>query len=353
MDFLTKIAANLMPVVQDPSFKKGCYGLAVIAIIILAFMLIKTIIRKRKEKERKVISDRNSPGATFISILFFISLSMGILADITEWNEPGKITVLDSGEVISTPKPYLSVGRKKTAVYDQTKEIASISKLNIPEPVEMKFQDQGKAEVDFKFDMKLPEEPQAIMAIHEKYGSQDKLVDEGAKPLIKEAIKIGAMLLSSEECPEEKEKKLAEFVKDQLNKGLYLIEKGALVKNDEGKFKRKKHTLSGLKVKFNHFRLENFKKEELVRRIELEKGKITAELKKIEFIKAESIPFIDDLEKLMENEIRIKKDLSKDQKELIITSIKSAKKMIIKLKERSELKQKLRKKKTKLKPHIY
>ncbi len=350
MDFLTKIAINLMPVVQDPSFKKGCYGLAVIAIIILAFLTVRTIIRKKNEKEGKVISDRSIPGATFISILFFISISMGILADITEWNEPGKITVLDSGEVISSPKPYLSVGKKKTAVYDQTKEIASTNKLNIPEPVEMKFHDHGTAEADFKFNMKLPEEPQDIMAIHEKYGSQDKLVDEGAKPVIKEAIKIGAMLLSSEECPEEKEKKLAEFVKDQLNKGLYLIEKGVLVRDDKGKFKRKKHTLSGLKVKFDHFRLENFKKEELVRRIELEKGKITAELKKIEFIKPESTPFIDDLEKLMENEIRIKKDLSKDQKELIITSIKSAKKMLIKLKERSAPEPELKKKKTKLKP---
>ena len=103
MDFLTKIAANLMPIVQDPSFKKGCYGLAVITIIILAFIVTGKIIRKRNEHERKVISDRSSPGATIISILFFISLSMGILADITEWNEPGKITVFDSGKVISSP----------------------------------------------------------------------------------------------------------------------------------------------------------------------------------------------------------------------------------------------------------
>ncbi|MEN8222806.1 MAG: hypothetical protein ABFR36_06060 [Acidobacteriota bacterium] len=340
MDFLTKIAINLMPVVQDPSFKKGCYGLAVITIIILTLIIIRSIIRKRKEKDGKVISDKSSPGATFISILFFVSISMGILADITEWNEPGKITVLDSGDVISTPKPYLSVGKKKTAVYDQTKEIASTSKLNIPEPVEMKFQDLGTAETDFKFDLKLPEEPQEILAIHEKYGSQDKLVDEGAKPVITEAIKIGAMLLSSEECPEEKEKKLSEFVKDQLNKGLYLIEKGVLVKDDEGKCKRKKHILSGFKIKFDHFRLENFKKEELVRKIEVEKKKITEELKKIELIKPEGVPFLDDLEELLENKIKIKKDLTKDQKELIITSIKNTKILMIKLKERSEKRQK-------------
>ncbi len=338
MDFLTKIAVNLMPVVQDPSFKKGCYGLAVLTIIILTFIIVKSILRKKHEKEGKVISDRTSPGATFISILFFISISMGILADITEWNEPGKITVLDSGEVISTPKPYLSMGKKKTAVYDQTKEIASVSKLNIPEPVEMKFQDQGKAEADFKFDLKLPEEPEEIIAIHKKYGSQEKLVDEGAKPIIKEAIKIGAMLLSSEECPEEKEKKLAEFVNDQLSKGLYLMEKGLLLKDDQGKFKRKKHNLSEFKVKIERFRLENFKKEKLVRNIELERQRITEELKNIEIFEPEKIPFIDDLEKLIKNEINIKKDLSKDQKELIITSIRSAKKMIIKLKERSEKK---------------
>jgi len=349
MDFLTKIAINLMPVVQDPSFKKGCYGLAIITIIILALIIVRTIVRKRNEKEGKVISDRSSPGATIISIVFFISISIGILADITEWNEPGKITVLDSGEVISTPKPYLSVGKKKTAVYDQTKEIASISKLNIPEPVEMKFQDQGTAEADFKFDLKLPEDPREIIAIHEKYGSQDKLVEKGAKPLIKEAIKISAMLLSSEECPEEKEKKLAAFVNDQLSKGLYLIEKGLLVKDEHGKYKRKKHNLSDFKVKIEHFRLENFKKEELVRKIELEKEKITAELEKIEFVKPESIPFIDDLEKFIETEITIKRDLSKDQKDLIITSIKNAKKMIIKLKKRSEEKSK----KTKLKPRTY
>jgi len=334
MDFLTKIAINVMPIVQDPSFKKGCYGLALITVIVLILIITRTVIRRKREKDGTVISDRSNPGITFISMLFFISLSVGILADITEWNEPGKITVLDNGEVISRPKSYLSVGKKKTAVYDQTKMVASADKNEIAEPVTMKFEDSGIAEVDYKFDLKLPKDPKEIMAIHKKFGSQDKLVDQGAKPVINEAIKIGAMLLSSEECSEEKEKKLAQFVNDQLKDGLYLLVKGIPIKDKDGKYIRKKHYLSGLKVKFEKFKLENFKKEELVRNIELEKERIVKELKKIDLIGPENTPFINDLEKMLRSRIIDEKKLSKDQKELLITSLQSAKKLIFKLQER-------------------
>lgn len=335
MDFLTNIALNLMPVVQDPAFKKGCYGLALITIILLIFLTFRTIIKRRKEKEGRVITDRNSPGITFISILFFMSLSVGILADITEWNEPGKITVLDSGEIITKPKPYLSVGKKKTAVYDRIKEIRSTEIPESPEPVDMKFSDSGIAETDYKFDLKLPEDPEMILAIHEKYGSQEKMIKSGAKPLISEAIKIGAMLLNSEECSDVKERKLAEFVNDQLLDGLYIVEKGEIRKDDNGEPVRKKHDFSEFKVKFAKFKIENFNKEEIVRKLEFEKDKIAKELRKFEKLKFDKIPFVDELQIVIENEIKYDKKLSKDQKALIITSLKNAKEMIIKLKARA------------------
>ncbi len=334
MDFLTNIALSLMPVVQHPSFKKGCYGFAVISIIILAFLTIRMVTKRRKEKDVRIISDRSSPGITFISILFFISLSVGILADITEWNEPGKITVLDSGEVISTPKPYFSLGKKKTAVYDHIKEIKSTEVADSPQPVDMKFSDSGIAQADYKFNLELPEDPVKIIAIHEKFGSQEKLINEGAKPLIKEAIKIGAMLLSSEESSDMKEKKLAAFVNDQLKEGLYLIEKGMIRKDKDGKLIRKKHYFTEFKVRFEKFKLENFNKEDIVMKIEIEKEKIAKELEKIDLLKLKEIPFINDLEVLIEHRIMHEKSISKDQKELIISSLKSAKKMIIKLSER-------------------
>ena len=59
-----------------------------------------------------------------------------------------------------------------------------------------------------------------------------------------------------------------------------------------------------------------------------------SELKKIQLLKPEETPFINDLEILIENRIKNQKGLSKDQRELIITSLKNAKKMLIKLKER-------------------
>ncbi len=334
MDFLTIIAINLMPIVQSPSFKKGCYGFALITMAILIFLTIRAITKKRKTDDERVITDRSSPGATMISILFFVSLSIGILADITEWNEPGKITVLDNGEVISTPKPYLSLGKKKSTVYDRIKEISSTETTDSPEPVDMKFSDSGIAKTDYKFDLQLPEDPKKIIAIHKKFGSQDKLIHEGAKPLINEAIKIGAMLLSSEECAEVKEKKLAEFVNDQLLGGLYIVDKGEIRKNKDGKFLRKVNEFSNYKIKFKKFKLENFNREDIVIKLELEKEKIAKELQKIQLLKLDEIPFINDLEILIESRIKHEKRLSKDQRELIITSLKSAKKMLIKLKER-------------------
>jgi len=334
MDFITNITMSLMPIVQDPFFKKGCYGFAIITMIILVFLTIRMVIKRRKEKDGRIISDRSSPGVTFVSIIFFISLSVGILADITEWNEPGKITVLDSGKVISTPKPYFALGKKKTAVYDHIKEIKSTDVADSPQPVDMKFNDSGIAKTDYKFDLKLPEDPVRIIAIHEKFGSQEKLVNEGAKPLIVEAIKIGAMLLSSEESSEMKEKKLAAFVNDQLKGGLYLIEKGAILKDKAGRLIRKKHDFTEFKVKFEKFKLENFNKEDIVVKIEIEKEKITKELAKIDLLKLKEIPFINDLEVFIEHKIMHEKNISKDQKELIITSLKNVKNMIIKLRER-------------------
>ena len=54
-------------------------------------------------------------------------------------------------------------------------------------------------------------------------------------------------------------------------------------------------------------------------------------MKKIDLIGPAPPPFIDDLEKMLRSRIIDEKKLSKDQKELLITSLQSAKKLIFKL----------------------
>lgn len=354
MDFLTKVAIKLMPVIHNPLFKTGCYLIAVITIVTLIYLYK---MNKKKEKEalkKKEITDVSHPLTAAVSIIFFISLSVGVLADITEWNEPGKITVLDNGKVIKESKPYFSIGTKKSTVYDQTPEFTSSVEKGKKEPVKIKFSDSGNAETDYKFAMSLPEDPGDIKKIHKIYGSQEKLMLTGAKPIVRDAIKLGAELLSSEVCAEEKEKKLLAFIKDQLKEGFYVVKEGKIRKDEKGRIIRKPHPFLDLKVKFENIELANFNKEKIVKELEIEKEKIKIELKKIEGLKLDPLPFVNELQQKIEINIINNKKMSKDQKELIINSIRNAKKIILKLKERENKPKKIKEEKRKLlKPAVF
>ncbi|MEN8154766.1 MAG: hypothetical protein ABFR75_12175 [Acidobacteriota bacterium] len=215
MDFLTKIATKLMPVIHHPLFKIGCYSIAAITVLTLIY-LIKTNRKKEKEAfKKKEIKDVNHPLTTTVSLIFFISLTVGLLADITEWNEPFKI----------------------------------------------KFSDSGNEEKDCKFTMSLPDNMKDLKKIQKKFKSQEKFFSKGARPIVTKAIKLGTELLKNEKCTKEKEKKLRLYIEDQLENGFYIVKKGKVIRDENGVIIREPHTFVELRVKFENIKLENLKKE--------------------------------------------------------------------------------------------
>lgn len=345
MDFITKATTSIMPVLQHPFFKKGCYITAIITILFLGYFFVRNRRKNREALKKKEIIAESHPWTAAISIVFFLSLSFGILADITDWNKPGQITVLDNGNVITKPKVYMAVGAKPEAVYNQTQMITPPEAQGKEEKVKMEFGDYGSAESGYRFRLNLPDNPEQIRHIHRVYGSQEKLVSAGVKPFVVEAMKIGAILLKTDECSTDKEEKLLKLVKDQLAKGLYVVEAGKIRTDESGKALRKKAPIMEYHVQLSNFRLKNFEYEELLKKLTRERKKIIRVLEDMDGITISGLPSLENIQKEIQKQIENSKELSGDQKKLISESIDSFKKIIITLKDKNKKKDKAGEKK--------
>jgi hypothetical protein len=337
MSTVSAITSFVGPILQHPLFNTVCFIIALLTIGLLSFLFLRSRKKTREALKNKEIISESHPWTAGIAIVFFLSLSFGIMASITDWNRPGKITVLDNGKVITDSKLYISVGRTPQAVYDRTQIYSPSSQpRQKEEPVKVAFKDFGYAETDYKFKMELPKEPEKIKEIHKNFGNQEKLVKEGVKPFIAEALKIGAILLSARETSAEKEEKLYTFVKDQLKSGLYVVEKGQIKTDKKGLVIRKKSPLTRLKIKLSDFKLENFQYDKLLDQFEKEKHKLIIELESIEVPELKELPFLDNIQEEVQKQILKSKKLSKHQKELINQSITSVRKLIENMKERDK-----------------
>ena len=337
MDTVSSITSVVGPALKNPLFKVGCFAVALISVILLVYFFLHSRKETREALKDKEIVSESHPGTTAIAIIFVFSLSFGILASMMDWNRPGKITLLDNGRVISDSKLYFPLGAGTAAVYDQTQVInpAAVSPEQ-SEPVTLKFKDFGSAQTDYKVKLNLPPEPEKIKEIHENYGDQKKLVSQGVKPLIDDALKIGAILLNAQEPSAEKEKKLYAYVKDQLEKGLYVVEAGKIKTDEKGTIIRKVNPLSLLKIKLTGFKLENFHHEELLKQLDKERDKLIIELKKFDKLDFKNLPILDGIQQEVEKEILKSEKLSQHQKELIINSVDHIKQLIQNLKEKKQ-----------------
>ena len=86
--------------IRGAYFKIGCYIILVLSIAILIYFYMKTRKKTKEALQKKEISAEGHPMSTAIFIIFFISLSFGVMANVLDWNEPGNITVLNNGKVI-------------------------------------------------------------------------------------------------------------------------------------------------------------------------------------------------------------------------------------------------------------
>ncbi|MCK4837116.1 MAG: hypothetical protein KAT17_10770 [Candidatus Aminicenantes bacterium] len=334
MNTVSTITSIVAPILQHPLFKVGCYVIAILTIIILSYFFIKSRKKTRAALKDKEIISESHPWTTAVAIIFVFSLSFGILANIMDWNRPGKITVLDNGSVITDSKLYFSLGSNTAAVYDQSQTIIPSITPEKEEPVKLKFKDFGFAETDYELKMDLPPEPEKIKKIHKCYGNQEKLVSEGVKPFIAEALKISAILLSAHESSAEKEKKLYAYVKDQLEKGHYVVEEGKIKTDEKGMAIRKKNPLSQFKIKLSKFKFENFQYDKLLKKLDTEKDKLILEFKHIEVLDFKNMSFLDGIQQEIDKHILGSKKLSKHQKKLIVESVDNIKQLIKNLKER-------------------
>ena len=146
--------------------------------------------------------------------------------------------------------------------------------------------------------------------------------------------------MSAHESTEEKETKLYTYVCDQLQKGHYVIEEGKIKTDEKGLAIRSKNPLSQLKIKLSGFKLENFHYDELLKKLDKEKEKLIIELKLVEALDFEKMPFLDDIQKEIEKHVLESKKLSKHQKKLISESISSVKQLIKDLKKRDKKEEK-------------
>lgn len=337
MGIIAKITSLFMPIIKHPNFKTICYIAITLTVLFLIYFSYKTRKKTKEALKKKEISAESHPWSSVILILFFISLSFGLLANVLDWNEPGKITVLDNGNVITKTRPYISVGAKPKAVYYKKRDYLPPKRGDKREkPIKMTFKDFGEAQTDYGFTLELPQDAEKIKRIHRRYGSQEKLLYSGVKPFISEAIKIGAKLLKSEESSKEKEEKLIEFIKDQMTKGLYVVERGEIKRDEKGILARRPSPFAELKVKFKNIELKNIRYEDMVTTLEKQKIKILERIKHLETLEITRVSSLNEIEREIHGHIKKAKGLTKEQKERIIRSINVAKTIIIKLKEREK-----------------
>lgn len=338
MDTVSSITSFVAPIIQHPMFGVGCFIIALVTIAILVTFFFKSRKKTREALKKKEIVSHSHPWTTAVAIVFVFSLSFGILASMMNWNRPGKITVLENGRVISDSKLYFPLGAGTAAVYDQTQVIDPAIASETPEPVRLKFKDFGSAETDYAVKLKLPPEPEKIKEIHRNYGNQEKLVAEGVKPFVEKALQIGAVLLSAHEPSAEKEKKLYFYVKDQLEKGHYVIDQGKIKTDETGKVIRIKNPITRLKIKLSQFKLENFKHEEMLKQLESEKDKLIMEFRSLKEIDFTGDPFLSIVQKQIEKQVQESKKMSQEQKKLVMESVENIKQLIQNLKEKDQKK---------------
>lgn len=100
----------------------------------------------------------------------------------------------------------------------------SDKKTAVAPPIEVRFNDGGKAKVYGDVRFVLPANEQDMARIHTIFGSQEGLMQECYSQITKEAVVMTAALMSSEESYASRRSQFSDWVSDQIQNGIYLTE---------------------------------------------------------------------------------------------------------------------------------
>lgn len=88
-------------------------------------------------------------------------------------------------------------------------------------PIKVRFNDGGHGDINGSIAWEMPGDIEHLTNVHVKYGSQVALEQELIRPIIEKAIYMSGPLLSSRESYAQRRNELLNFIRDQIEHGVY------------------------------------------------------------------------------------------------------------------------------------
>lgn len=114
------------------------------------------------------------------------------------------------------------------------------------ESLKIIFNDGGKALLSGSVRFDLPMDKEKMLLLHQKYGTQDRIISELIKPAMEKAVYLSGPLMSSKESYAERRSQLMTYIEDQLLDGIYLTRTKTAVVEDEITGEKKNVTITEL-----------------------------------------------------------------------------------------------------------
>lgn len=114
------------------------------------------------------------------------------------------------------------------------------------ESLKIIFNDGGKALLSGSVRFDLPMDKEKMLLLHQKYGTQDRIISELIKPAMEKAVYLSGPLMSSKESYAERRSQLMTYIEDQLVEGIYLTRTKTAIVEDEITGERKNVTITEL-----------------------------------------------------------------------------------------------------------
>ena len=90
--------------------------------------------------------------------------------------------------------------------------------------INARYMDGGRANISGNVRWEMPDDGTKLIALHQKYGSQNNFMVKTMAPTVGESINVSAQLMTSTESYTAEKANYMRFAQDQVNEGVYILE---------------------------------------------------------------------------------------------------------------------------------
>ena len=192
---------------------------------------------------------------TLAAVGLFILIGAGKLfeTNVEGYRKILQVPVTGTMKVFSQPGMFMQLfghvwTYKEAGTYTFSTDNEAEGSASAP-PVEVRFNDAGRALVSGKMRFILPASDENLLNIHQQFRSYDHMVEALVQPAVNEALLLSASLMTAEESYAGRRAEFAELARDQILNGVYLTRSEIVETTDP--LTGEKTTTRAVKVRVN------------------------------------------------------------------------------------------------------